>query len=122
MEDLVAALRLVRGRPFDQLRKRGYGWLAETPVDHQFTAAIVDVAHIVATDALAGGVVETAQWAAETAILAAPAEEKPKFDLAAVMRRWDRTTRLMRSWTERSSPGPTTVGHQSTLDRVRAMC
>lgn len=86
MEDLVAALRLVRGRPFDQLRKRGYGWLAETPVDHQLTAAIVDVAHIVATDALAGGDVETARWAAERAILAAPAEEKAKLDLAAVMK------------------------------------
>ena len=86
MEDLVAALRLVRGRPFDQLRKRGYGWLAETPVDHQLTAAIVDVAHVVAIDALARGDVETARWAAETAILAAPAEEKPKLDLAAVMK------------------------------------
>ena len=83
IDDLIAALRLVEGRPFDQLRKRGYGWLAETPLDHQLTAAIVDVAHIVATHCLAEGDHETAIWAAETAIPAAPAEEKPKLDLAA---------------------------------------
>ena len=86
MDDLIEALRLVRGRPFDQIRKRGYNWLAERPIDHQLTAAIVDVAHVVATDSLARGDVETARWAAETAILAAPAEEKPKLDLAAAMK------------------------------------
>ncbi len=85
MEDLVAALSLVRGRPFDQIRRRGYGWLADTPLDHQLTAAIVDVAHVVATDALARGDYETAQWAAQTAIMAAPAEEKPRLDLAAAL-------------------------------------
>ncbi len=85
IDDLVAALRLVEGRPFEQLRKRGYGWLAETPLDHQLTAAIVDVAHIVATHCLATGDPETARWAAEKAIRAAPAEEKPKLDLAAAV-------------------------------------
>lgn len=83
MGDLVAALSLVKGRPFDQLRKRGYGWLAEVPLDHQLTAAVVDVAHLVATNSLANGDHETVIWAAETAIQAAPAEEKPKLDLAA---------------------------------------
>lgn len=85
MDDLIAALHLVAGRPFDQLRPRGYGWLADTPVDHQLTAAIVDVAHIVSTHGLATGDYEAARWAAEKAILAAPAEEKPRLDLAAVM-------------------------------------
>jgi hypothetical protein len=85
VDDLIAALELVRGRPFDQLRKRGYGWLSETPVDHQLTAAIVDVAHIVATHSLTAGDTDTARWAAEKAILAAPAEEKPKLDLAAAL-------------------------------------
>ena len=85
IEDLVAALRLVRGRPFDQLRKRGYGWLAETPLDHQLTAAIVDVAHLVATHALAEEDHETALWAAEQAVQAAPDEEKPRLDYAAAL-------------------------------------
>jgi hypothetical protein len=85
IHDLIAALQLVVGRPFDQLRKRGYGWLAETPLDHQLTAAIVDVAHIVATHCLAAGDYDTASWAAEMAIRAAPAEEKPRLDLAAAV-------------------------------------
>jgi hypothetical protein len=85
IDDLIAALELVRGRPFDQLRKRGYGWLSETPLDHQLTAAIVDVAHLVATHSLTAGDTEKAKWAAEKAILAAPAEDKPKLDLAAAL-------------------------------------
>lgn len=82
IEDLVSALRLVAGKPFDQLRPGGYGWLAENPVDHYLTAAIVDVAHIVATHALAEGDPELAAWAAERAITAAPCEDKPRLDLA----------------------------------------
>lgn len=82
IEDLVSALRLVAGKPFDQLRPGGYGWLAENPVDHYLTAAIVDVAHIVATHALAEGDSELAAWAAERAITAAPCEDKPRLDLA----------------------------------------
>jgi LysM repeat protein len=120
IDDLVAALRLVRGRPFDQIRKRGYGWLAETPIDHQFTAAIVDVAHIVATDSLARGDVEAARWAAETAILAAPAEEKPKLDLAAVMKAMGEDDKadafLEREIYERSDDGgvPADLGPRSS--------
>ena len=80
--DLVSALRLVTGKPFDQLRSGGYGWLAENPVDHYLTAAIVDVAHIVATHALTEGEPGLAAWAAERAITAAPSEDKPRLDLA----------------------------------------
>ncbi|RNL62682.1 LysM peptidoglycan-binding domain-containing protein [Nocardioides marmoriginsengisoli] len=82
IEDLVSALRLVAGKPFDQLRPGGYGWLAENPVDHYLTAAIVDVAHIIATHALAENDPELAAWAAERAIAAAPCEDKPRLDLA----------------------------------------
>lgn len=82
IEDLVSALRFVAGKPFDQLRPGGYGWLAENPVDHYLTAAIVDVAHIVATHALAEGEPALAAWAAERAISAAPCEDKPRLDLA----------------------------------------
>jgi hypothetical protein len=80
--DLTAALALVAGTPFDQLRPGGYGWLAETPLDHYLTAGIVDVAHLVATYALSSGRAELAMWAAEQAIKAAPSEDKPRLDLA----------------------------------------
>jgi len=60
IDDLFAGLRLVEGRPFDQLRPGGYGWLAGTPLDQYLTAGVVDVAHIVATHELASGDVERA--------------------------------------------------------------
>ncbi len=85
IDDLFAGLRLVEGRPFDQLRPGGYGWLAETPLDQYLTAGVVDVAHIVATHALASRDVERARWASQTAIDAAPSEDKPRLDLAAAM-------------------------------------
>lgn len=85
IEDLISALSLVDGPPFDQLRPEGYGWLAETPLDHYLAAAVVDVAHIVATYALAAGDVELARSASETAIAAAPSEDKPRLDLLAAM-------------------------------------
>ena len=83
IDDLTAALRLVAGRPFDQLRTGGYGWLAATPLDQYLTAGIVDVAHIVATHALSTENIELARWASEVAITAAPSEDKPRLDYAA---------------------------------------
>lgn len=82
IEDLRKALELVSGKPFDHQRTSGYGWLVDTPVDHYLTAGIVDVAHVVATYALAEGRPSIALWAAERAIAAAPSEDKPRLDLA----------------------------------------
>jgi nucleoid-associated protein YgaU len=82
IEDLHRALELVAGRPFDQQRATGYGWLVDTPVDQYLTAGVVDVAHVVATHALAEGRPSVALWAAERAIAAAPSEDKPRLDLA----------------------------------------
>ena len=82
IEDLRRALNLVEGPPYDQQRSKGYGWLVDTPADHYLTAAIVDVAHVVATHALTEGDPNLALWAAEKAILAAPSEDKPRLDLA----------------------------------------
>ena len=87
--DLRTALRLVDGRPFDYPIQRedggGWAWLLEGDrLDEHMAVAIVDVAHIVTTDALAHGDLAAARLAAVTAALAAPYEEIPRLDLAAV--------------------------------------
>lgn len=97
IEDLKQALRLVQGRPFDQLRPGGWGWLFEGDrLDHHMTWAVVDVAHIVATHDLQTGDLAGARAAAEIAFLAAPQEEIPTLDLAAVTAREGRTTEAVR--------------------------
>jgi nucleoid-associated protein YgaU len=85
LRDLIAALDLVTGPPFDQQRPHGYGWLASDATDHHLTAGIVDVAHIVATSALASGNGERAAWAASKATQVAPYEDKPRLDYAAAL-------------------------------------
>lgn len=86
IDDFRKALELVTGQPYDQQRSKGYGWLAENPVDHYATAAIVDVAHVFATHSLAEGCPRDALWAAERAIAAAPCEDKPRLDFARAMK------------------------------------
>ena len=86
IDDFRRALELVTGQPYDQQRPKGYGWLADNPVDHYLTAAIVDVAHVFATHSLAEGRPRDALWAAERAIAAAPFEDKPRLDLASAMK------------------------------------
>jgi hypothetical protein len=83
--DLVLALSLVSGPPFDQLRAGGYEWLIEgARIDHHLVCGITDVAHVVTTRALASGDIQRARAAAEIAQLAAPHEEIPRLDLVAV--------------------------------------
>lgn len=82
--DLQRALTLVTGPPFTHLRPGGWTWLLDDRLDHHMTVAIVDVAHTVTTHALARGDTTTARHATETAILAAPHEDTPRLDLAAV--------------------------------------
>ncbi|CAN5175887.1 hypothetical protein BH11ACT1_BH11ACT1_27700 [soil metagenome] len=89
IEDLRTALRLVEGRPFDAPVQRraggGWTWLVDGDrLDEHAVVAVVDVAHLVVTHALAAGNLAAARMAAETAAMAAPFEEIPRLDLAAV--------------------------------------
>jgi hypothetical protein len=83
IEDLWAALRLVTGEPFSQRRDEGYAWLAENPLHHIYAAAIVDVAHTVATHHLAAGEPEPAAAAAQVALDAGSKEDAPLLDQVA---------------------------------------
>ena len=81
----IAALDLVQGQPFSQLRPGAWAWLFDGDrLDQHLTCAIVDVAHVVTTHALHEGDNDTARRSAETAVLAAPFEELPHLDLARV--------------------------------------
>lgn len=84
IDDLVQALRLVQGAPYDDMRARGGIWLAESREDQYLLCAVVDVAHTVSTIALEAGDLTRARTAAELALLAAPSETTPQLDLAAV--------------------------------------
>ena len=89
--DLQRALGLVTGEPFADLpmpRKGapgGYSWLAEanSRLDHEYAAMIVDVAHIVATHHLAAGEPAAAAAAAQVALRAGSYEDVPLLDLVA---------------------------------------
>lgn len=86
VSDLVKALQLVQGRPFEKLRPGGWGWLFEGDrLDQHLTCAIADVAHIVVTYGLKTGELKVARGAVEVAMISAPDEEVTLLDLAAVL-------------------------------------
>ena len=83
--DLGAALRLVAGVPFSNLRDKGWTWLLDTERVHETIGhAIVDTAHIVVVGALARDDLHTAREAAETACAAAPYDDICRLDLVKV--------------------------------------
>ena len=85
IKDLQRALSLVTGQPFSKLRPGGWAWLADGDrIDQHMLCAIVDVAHLVTTHLLHTGDLTAARATAELAALAAPDEEIPRLDLAAV--------------------------------------
>lgn len=100
IDDLVRALDLVQGPPFSQLSGDAWAWLYEGDrLDHHLSCAVVDVAHVVTTHALHRGDTRTARAATEAALRAAPAEEIPHLDLAAVTRaegHRDQANRILR--------------------------
>lgn len=84
--DLVQALRLVSGKPFDQLRDPGWSWLLDGErLQDLIPCSIVDTAHIVVLDALQRGDLDVARESAETACTAAPYDEVSRLDLAKVL-------------------------------------
>lgn len=86
IDDLVRALQLVTGRPFEKLRPGGWGWLLEGDrLDQHMVCAIADVAHVVVTHSLHAGDLDRARTAAGIAVMAAPDEEVARLDLAAVL-------------------------------------
>jgi hypothetical protein len=84
LPDLMAALRLVRGKPYAGLRDGGGTWLSDSHDDQHLLVAVIDVAHTAATMALAAGDTATARVAVNVETRVAPYDEKPKFDAAAI--------------------------------------
>jgi hypothetical protein len=82
-EDLWAALRLVTGEPFSNRPAAGYAWLNWEPLDHMYSAMIVDVAHTVATHHLAASEPAQAMAAARAGSLASSQDDRLWLDLIA---------------------------------------
>ena len=112
IDDLANALQLVTGRPYEQLRRRGGLWLASTHDDHHLVAAIIDVAHVLTTHALATGDLKRARAATEIAQAVAPDDPTPHLDLARIADHEGhpaeaaRIAREVTDWTDRSGHGP----------------
>ena len=85
IDDYATALRLVSGTPFSQMRGSRGAWLVQGDrIDFHLKHAIVDVAHLLATQALATGDTTTARVAVDIARLASPDEETARLDDVAV--------------------------------------
>lgn len=72
--DLLAALDLVRGRPFEGVPLRKYVWAEQ--LMHTISSGVVDVSHEVARRALLAGDVATARHASQVGRLADPVDER----------------------------------------------
>lgn len=95
--DYLATLSLVAGTPYSGLRANGGIWLTDVRDDQHLLVGIVDVAHLAVTMALTAGNLDAAEQAARIAIKAAPDEDRPRIDLAAVVAargRYDESQRI----------------------------
>jgi hypothetical protein len=72
--DLLAALDLVRGRPFEGVPLRKYVWAEQ--LMHTISSGVVDVSHEVARRALLAGDVAMARHASQVGRLADPVDER----------------------------------------------
>ena len=73
------------GEPYEAATRRpgGYTWLLDAPHDHEYTAMIIDVAHLVATQRLATGRPDLAARAAKVSLSAGSQDDIPLLDLVA---------------------------------------
>ena len=95
--DLLQALELVTGRPFDQLRPGGWSWLYQgDPHDQHAAHAIADVAFTVVTHCLHEGDLGRARAATEVAILAVPDEQVVQLCQVALTEAEGNNTEAMR--------------------------
>jgi nucleoid-associated protein YgaU len=82
-ENLIAAMKLIEGPPFDGRPPRRYVWADQleknmtVSIIQNMTASIVDAAHELATRALATGDAATARFAATVGEMVDPASEIP---------------------------------------------
>jgi hypothetical protein len=72
--DLLAALDMVRGRPFEGVPLRKYAWAEQ--LMHTISSGVVDVSHEVARRALLSGDVAMARHASQVGRLADPVDER----------------------------------------------
>jgi len=79
--DLATALTLVRGKPFEGIPPGRYRWLAETFLEQDIPAAVVDAAHQLARWCLDSADPTGARDAARTAQLVDRYDERPWRDL-----------------------------------------
>lgn len=79
--DLRTALRLIRGRAFENLPPGRYSWLSETYIEQDIPPAVIDVAHKLARHCLDAGRPTEARDAARAAQLVDRYDERPWRDL-----------------------------------------
>ncbi len=119
IDDLAEALRLVVGAPYEQLRRRGGLWLAESRDDQHLLVGIIDVAHLLTTHALAAADLTRARAAAELAHAIAPHEVTPQLDLAVIAEHEgspataDRIALEAVNWLDGTGEGPIDVGQRA---------
>lgn len=86
-EDLVAAIRLVRGQPLTPARSRRGWWVWRSVLEEQMIAAVLDAADELAHRALRHGEIDQARFAARIAQSADPLNEAGwRLELEAAMR------------------------------------
>ncbi|KAE8765367.1 LysM peptidoglycan-binding domain-containing protein [Georgenia thermotolerans] len=119
INDLRTALKLITGQPFEHADTKGWMWVFEgSRLDLTIAAAVVDVACIVAADALRGDDLVTARWAVEVARKASPHDENPVLHQVEILLRegnQEAAQALYRDAITRRSdddrPGPATSTH-----------
>lgn len=86
-EDLIAAIRLVRGQPLTPARNRRGWWVWRSLLEEQMIAAVLDAADELAHRALRHGEIDQARFAARIAQSADPLNEAGwRLELEAAMR------------------------------------